>query len=323
MAYALRRPRLWYERSGEGEPLLLITGFTISSAVFDPVLELYEPRFDCIRYDNRGSGRSDSPLWPTSMPELAHDAVRLLDALGIPSAHVYGVSMGGMIAQELAIRHPERVRGLVLGATTPGGPRAVRPARAELTALGAAATKALSQPGRPWLGAMLFSPEFRRDQPERTRELLGHFAAHRARPRGITAHWWASVYHDTVSRLGQIQAPTLVMHGARDAMSPIANARLLAERIPDAELALVAGAGHAYALERPRESLELMTRWLGSREPIATGTAHTGITARAEPVTRALGLPIGALRTGASLLAIGAEKINGGRGDVAPDRRAA
>jgi pimeloyl-ACP methyl ester carboxylesterase len=91
------------------------------------------------------------------MPELAHDAVRLLDALGIPSAHVYGVSMGGMIAQDLAIRHPERAPGLVLGATTPGGPRAVRPARAELTALGAAATKALSQPGRPWLGAMLFS----------------------------------------------------------------------------------------------------------------------------------------------------------------------
>jgi hypothetical protein len=113
------------------------------------------------------------------------------------------------------------------------------------------------------------------------------------------------------------------MHGARDAMSPVANARLLAERIPDAELALVAGAGHAYALERPRESLELMTGWPGLREPIATGTAHTGITTRAEPVTRALGLPIGAWRTGASLLAMGAEKINGGRGDVAPDRRAA
>jgi 3-oxoadipate enol-lactonase len=162
MPYALRRPRLWYERSGEGEPLLLITGFTISSAVFDPVLELYEPRFDCIRYDNHGSGRSDSPLWPTSMPEQAHDAVRLLDALGIPSAHVYGVSMGGMIAQELAIRHPERVRGLVLGA---------------------AATKALSQPGRPWLGAMLFSPEFRRDQPERTASCWGT-SPHTARGLG-------------------------------------------------------------------------------------------------------------------------------------------
>jgi 3-oxoadipate enol-lactonase len=319
MPYALRRPRLWYERSGDGRPLLLITGFTISSAVFDPVLELYEPHFDCIRYDNRGSGRSDSPLRPTSMPELAHDAVRLLDALGIPSAHVYGVSMGGMIAQELAIRHPERVLGLVLGATTPGGPRAIRPARAELAALGSAATKALSQPGRPWLGAMLFSPEFRRDQPERARELLRHFAAHRARPRGIAAHWWASVYHDTVSRLGEIQAPTLVMHGACDALSPVANARLLAKRIPDAQLALVEGAGHAYALERPQESFSLTARWLDSREPIPAGEPHIGITARAEPVTRALGLPIGALRTGASLLAMGMERVNGGRGDVAAD----
>ena len=142
MPYALKRPRLWYERSGDGEPLMLITGFTISSAVFDPVLELYEPHFECIRYDNRGSGRSDSPLRPTSMPELAHDAVSLLDALHVESAHVYGVSMGGMIAQELAIRHPERVRGLVLGGTTPGGPRAVRPALGELRALGASSRSA-------------------------------------------------------------------------------------------------------------------------------------------------------------------------------------
>jgi len=310
--YALKRPRLWYERSGHGEPLLLITGFTISSAVFDPVLGLYEPGFECIRYDNRGSGRSDSPLWPTSMPELAHDAVRLLDALHIESAHVYGVSMGGMIAQELAIRHPERVRALVLGATTPGGPLAVRPALGELRALGAGG-----------LAAMLFSPEFRRAQPERTRELLRHFAEHQAKPQGIAAHWWASVYHDTVARLGEIQAPTLVMHGERDAMTPIANAQMLVERIPDAELAIVAGAGHAYALERPEESATMMTRWLDGREPVCTGTPRTGMRARAEPVTRALGLPIGALRTGASLLALGARKVNRGGSDVAADRRAA
>ncbi len=323
MPYALKRPRLWYERSGDGEPLLLITGFTISSAVFDPVLELYEPHFECIRYDNRGSGRSDSPLRPTSMPELAHDAVRLLDALHIESAHVYGVSMGGMIAQELAIRHPERVRGLVLGGTTPGGPRAVRPALGELRALGAAATGALAEPGRPWLGAMLFSPEFRREQPERTRELLRHFAEHRAKPQGFAAHVWASVYHDTVARLGQIQAPTLVMHGERDAMAPTANAHMLVERIPDAELALLAGAGHAYALECPELSAAMLTRWLDRRESIPAGTPHTGVRARAEPVTRALGLPIGALRTGASLLALGARRVNRGSSDVAADRRAA
>ena len=313
MSYVLTRPRLWYERRGEGEPLLLITGFTISSAIFDPLIALYSERFECITYDNRGSGRSGSPLRPTSMPELAADAARLLDALGVRSAHVYGLSMGGMIAQELAIRFPERVRGLILGATTPGGPRATRPALRELAALGRSAGGALREPGRPWLAAMLFSPEFRRREPERVLELLAHFHRHRARPQGIAAHWWATVYHDTVSRLGQIQAPTLVMHGERDAMAPIANSRELAERIPDAELALVPHAGHAYPLERPVESFELITGWLDRRGPIAPGVARAGLRARAEPVTRALGLPIGAARTGVSLAALAAERVGAQR----------
>src|SRR5215203_1071701 len=236
MPYALRRPRLFYERRGHGEPLLLITGFTISSAIFDPIRPLYEDRFDCISYDHRGSGRSGAPPWPTSMPELAGDAVRLLDALGVESAHVYGLSMGGMVAQEMAIRFPDRVRGLVLGCSTAGGPRAIRPTAREWGALLAAMAGGLREPGRPWLAGALFSDEFRREHPERVRELLRFFAAHRAPPHGATAHFLASVYHDTVSRLDRIQAPTLVLHGAQDAMAPIANARLIADRIPDAEL---------------------------------------------------------------------------------------
>ncbi len=304
MPHVLKRPRLWYERSGEGPPLLMITGFTISSAVFDPVLDLYEPHFDCIRYDNRGSGRSDSPIRPTSIPELAHDAVRLLDVIGVDSAHVYGISMGGMVAQEMAIRFPERVRGLVLGCTTAGGPRAVMPTLGELAALGGAMAGTLRLPGRPVLGAALFSPEFRRDQPERVLELIEYFTRHIARPQGMAAHWWATVFHDTVSRLGKIQAPTLVMHGARDAMDPLGNARLLADRIPGAELAVVPGAGHAYPLERPEQSLELFMRWLERHEPFAPGRPNTAFAARIEPRTRAFGLPVGAMRTGRSLTAL-------------------
>ncbi len=300
MPYALRHPRLYYERHGAGEPLLLITGFTISAAVFDPVLGLYSKRFECLTYDNRGSGRSGSPLRLTSMPELAADAARLLDALEVDSAHVYGVSMGGMIAQELAIRFPERVRGLILGGTTAGGPRAVRPALRELAVLGAGTVGGLRQPGRPWMAAALFSPAFRREHPDEVRALLRHFTRHRARPQGYAAHWWATVYHDTVSRLGRIQAPTLVMHGEHDAMSPLGNARLLAERIPDAELAIVPAAGHAYALERPEESFALLTDWLERRGPIAPGSSRTGLAARLEPFTRPFGLPVGALRTGSS-----------------------
>jgi 3-oxoadipate enol-lactonase len=304
--FALRRPRLHYERVGSGEPLLCITGFTISSAVYEPVLPLWSQRFDCITYDNRGSGRSSAPLRTTSMPELAADAARLLDALGEESAHVFGISMGGMIAQELALRFPERVRGLILAGTTPGGPRAVRPAVKELAAVGLDLAGSFRDPGRPWLGPLLFSEAFRREHPERVRELLTFFAAHGPTPWGANAHWWATVYHDTVSRLGRIRAPTLVMHGGEDTFAPIANARLLAERIPDAELAVVPGAGHAFILEAREASFATMTDWLDRRAPIAAGRPRRGLAVRGEPVTRALGLPIGALRTGGSLAALAA-----------------
>ena len=311
--------RLHYERHGRGEPLLLITGFTISSAVFEPVLDAYGRRFECIVYDNRGSGRSDSPLRPTSMAELASDAAALLGALGMDSAHAYGLSMGGMIAQELAIRFPERVRGLVLGGTTPGGPRAARPTLRELQALGAAAAGGWRDGERSWLARWLFSDEFRQAHPERVRELLALFGRHRATPQGVWAHWWASVYHDTVSRLGEIRAPTLVLHGERDAMAPISNARLLAARIPDAELVIVPRAGHAYMLERPQASLELLTGWLDRRGPIAAGAPRGGLAARAEPVTRALGLHIGAARTGASLAGLISDKVRRRRPHVASE----
>lgn len=245
MPYTRNHPRLWYERRGSGEPLLLITGFAISAAVFEPVLPLYQQQFDCVSYDNRGQGRSGASAWSTSIPQLAGDAVGLLDELGLESAHVYGVSMGGMIAQELAIRFPERVRGLILGCTTPGGPLAAQPALGEIATLLRQATNALRAPGRPWLGAMLFSSQFRRQHPDQVRELLGYFARNRTYGRGLLAQFWASVYHDTVSRLHRIQAPTLVVQGAQDALSPIANARLLAGCIPDAELVVVPGGRRA------------------------------------------------------------------------------
>ncbi len=312
MPYALRRPRLYYERRGTGEPLLFITGFTISSAVFEPVVPLHARRFDCITYDNRDSGRSGSPLLPTSITELAADAARLLDALGVESAHVYGLSMGGMIALELAISFPERVRGLILGGSTAGGPLAFRPSPRALWRMGRGALGAVREPGRPWLAPLVFSEEFRREHPQRVRELLANFTRYRPRPHAAAWHWWASVYHDTVSRLGRIQAPTLVIHGGQDAMDPLSNSRLLASRIPDAELVVVPGAGHAYLLERPEESYALLTDWLDRRGPIAAGRPARGLGRSLEPVTRRLGLQIGALRTGRSLVAAAAGRRSDG-----------
>jgi pimeloyl-ACP methyl ester carboxylesterase len=252
---------LHHERRGTGEPLLLITGWTISSAVFEPVLDDYARHFECITYDHRGSARS-SGTPPATMAALADDAAALLTALRIPRAHVYGLSMGGMVAQELALRHPARVWGLILGGTTPGGPFAPRLGPADVLAIARAGMEE-----RGLRAPLLFSPEFRREHPERVRELVRHFTAHRSSVAAIGAQTLASARFSSLPRLGRLRAPTLVMHGERDRLVPLAASRLLAARIPDAELAVVPGAGHAYALEAPQESLDLLLGWRERRLP--------------------------------------------------------
>jgi 3-oxoadipate enol-lactonase len=248
-----RAGQIYSERQGDGDPLLLVTGFAISAAVFEPVLDLYTEHFDCILYDHRGSARSLGGSSPRSMGGLADDAAGLLAALGVERAHVYGVSMGGMVAQEIALRHPQRVDRLVLGCTSAGGLRAARPGFRELAAL----------VGEPDLrAAALFSPEFRRAHPERVRRLVAPFRAHPTPRAGVVAQMAASALHDTCSRLARIAAPTLVLHGECDQLVPVRNARTLAERIPGAELAMVPGAGHAYALERPQVALDLLLRFM-------------------------------------------------------------
>ena len=256
-----RADGLYYERRGAGEPLLLITGWTISAAVFEPVLDRYAEHFECIVYDHRGSARSSgSP--PTTMAALADDAAALLTALRVPRAHVYGLSMGGMVAQELALRHPGRVRGLILGGTSPGGPFAPRLGPRDMLAIvrGSVAERGMRAP-------VLFSEAFRREQPECVRELLRSFRRHRSSAAAIGAQTLASAQFASTLRLGRLRAPTLVMHGERDRLVPLSAARLLAARIPDAELAVVPGAGHAYALEAPEESLELLLDWHRRRLP--------------------------------------------------------
>lgn len=294
--------RLHVQREGSGEPLLWITGFAISSEIFSPVIHTYAADFDCVRYDNRGAGRSPAPWRVTSIPELAGDAVRLLDALGIDSAHVYGLSMGGMVAQELAIRFPDRVRGLVLGATSHGGPRAVLPSpriAAALTSRGAPAAVRAELVGRA-----VFSEQFRAQEPALVQRYLGLLGQHRSSARGLVSHLTAATYHDTRARLGRITAPTLVMHGGADQLTPVANARLLAGAIPGAELAVLPGCGHGYLLEQPEESHRRFDAWLGARSPVTPGPPLTRLAASTEPLTRHLGLAVGMLRTGRSLTSV-------------------
>ena len=294
--------RLHVERGGTGEPMLWITGFAISSEIFTPVLPLYEQDYDCIRYDNRGAGRSDAPWRLTSIPELAGDAVRLLDRLGIDSAHVYGLSMGGMIAQEVAIRFPDRVRALILGGTSHGGPRAVLPSPRVLAALTSRTAPAALR--AELVGRALFTEPYRRDHPAEVRTALGLIGRHRVSGRGLVSHLTASAYHDTRARLARIVAPTLVISGDQDDLTPVANSRLLARLIPDATLAILPGAGHAYLLEQAAASHAAVRDWLAGRSPVRAGRPATGLAARSEPLTRHLGLQVGMLRTARSLTSV-------------------
>src|SRR3954451_11348545 len=285
---------LYYSRVGTGETMLWLPGFAISSKAWEPVLPHYASDYDCISFDNRASGRSGPTRRLISIPLLAGDAVGVLDALGIEAAHVYGISYGGMVAQELAIRVPDRVRGLILGGTTPGGPRATLPELTELVTLSRTMRRSS---GRYGLSGALFSDRFREEHPERARELTANLQSHRPPHSGVLAHLLASIYHDTVSRLDRIASPTLVIHGGADRMTPLANAQLLARRIPDAEMVVIPGTGHAYLLEKPEESAEAVLGFLRRRRPTAGRPRRTPL----EPLSRAWGLPVGAARTARSL----------------------
>ena len=151
---------LEYYVEGDGPPLLMIRGFTADCSNWgDRFLQPLQERFTCIRFSNRGTGLSDKPAEPTTIRQMAADAVALLDALGIERAHVFGVSMGGMIAQEIVLNHPGRVNGLVLGCTTPGGENAVA-ASPDVTALftPAPGLSRSDQTRRTW--PAIVSPEF-------------------------------------------------------------------------------------------------------------------------------------------------------------------
>lgn len=305
--------RLHVERTGSGEALLWVTGFAIGSEVFGPVLPLFAPHFDCVTYDNRGAGRSSVPLLPTSMPEMAADAVRVLDALRIDAAHVHGVSMGGMVAQELALRFPDRVRSLVLQGTSPGGPRSIAPPLRGAAALAVQRLPVPREARRRAAVAALFSPAYAAAHPDDVAAHLHRLGADRAGVRGGLLHLWASAWHDTVSRLRTLQAPTLVLHGELDVLTPVANARLLARRIPGAELVVVPGTGHLPLLERPEHVRDLVLDWLGGIGPVPPGRPLEGVRAAAEPLTRAFGLQTGALRTARSSLSAAARLATGRR----------
>jgi len=244
--------RLYYEVYGEGEPLLLIPGLSMNHLGWVDWVPVYAREFKVIVFDPRGTGQSSFPGGVEStMALLADDPAALLDALGVDAAHVYGVSLGGMIAQEMALRHPEKIRSLILGATTPGGPHSVPAEGWAVLAVVESKEQGITAPN--FLEAM-FSPAYLAEHRLDVIESLQRFPDYPETPPEVTAAQMQAVGgHNTYDRLPSITAPTLVLHGADDPLFPAENARILAERIPGAELILLEGARHAFFAEKQAE----------------------------------------------------------------------
>ena len=256
-----------YYFEGSGPPLLLISGFTSqASGWHDPFVERVQRQFATIRYSHRGTGTSDRLSGEITYRDLADDAAGLLDTLGIERAHVLGVSMGGMIAQELALNHPQRVLGLVLGCTACSGVNSeregvVRPAPEVLALLTPKPELSREdQIRRSW--PALTTPEFLESHPEVLEERLRRSLINATPVETAMRQMAAGQAFDAFDRLPSISAPTLVIHGDRDVLVPVENAYVLKERIRGAELRIVPGAGHLFTFELPEESAAAVVEFL-------------------------------------------------------------
>lgn len=230
--------RLYHELHGDPDapPLILLEGLGGDIPGWRRNVPRLAEELRVIAYDFRGNGNSDDPPGPCTIGTFVDDTLALLDELAVDRAHVYGQSFGGMVAQELALTAPERVRTLVLACTHMGPSRAVRPA-------GATAPKE-----EPWRA--LYAPGFPDRHAEHVAEDLRIGAAQPQHPAGRRRQWEAMQAFDSYRRLPNLRIPTLVLHGTEDRVVPVENGRRLAARIPGAELVLLEGAGHLYHSEQ-------------------------------------------------------------------------
>lgn len=242
-----------YETYGQGEPLVLIMGLGGGSSLWWRQVDFFSPEYRVVVYDSRGVGRTDKPDTPYSMDMLVGDAAGLLERLGIASAHIYGVSMGGMVAQELALRYPELVSSLVLGATTCGGGHAAMPSQETLQKLFGIMTLSPEEAVKV-ATSVTFSPTFIERHPDKINDWLIKGAESPPSPMGFKRQAEAAAGFDTYDRLPQIRVPTLILAGTADQLIPSDNSRILASRIPNAKLVLFEGAGHGYLWEAEKEA---------------------------------------------------------------------
>lgn len=249
--------RAFYVRRGAGEPLLLIQGMSGHHRMWgEPFLELLERDFEVIAFDHRGIGESGWADAPFTIAELAADAALMIEVAGWASAHVFGVSMGGMVAQELALNHPAAVRTLTLGCTF-AAPFAIgQQAPGPMAVMAAMNTRNAELALRTAFDVNV-SPPFRH-RPGNFEAFCDASLSTRVPVPVVAMQLQAALAHDTSARLPTLAAKTLVIHGTADQMIAPGNADHIAGLIPGARLELMDGVGHLFWWERPERTAELL-----------------------------------------------------------------
>jgi pimeloyl-ACP methyl ester carboxylesterase len=266
--------KIYWDEQGQGQPVLLIMGLGYTSAMWHRTRPALSQHFRTIAFDNRGVGLSGVPPGPYSIATMASDAAAVLDAAGVSRAHVFGVSMGGMIAQEFALLYPARTRSLILGCTAAGGPSAVR-AESKVADVLMARGGMTPEQAREAILPYIYDAATPREKID---EDIGVRQPWLPTPAGYMAQLLAILAWESYSRIAQIAAPTLVIHGESDALVPPGNGELIAGRIPGAKLVLLKHASHLFLTDQNEAAHQEILEFLLSHAVEEPGpkTARSG-----------------------------------------------
>jgi 3-oxoadipate enol-lactonase len=254
--------RIAYEVVGSGPPLVLAHGLGYARWGWEPVVPELAEEFTVLLFDNRGIGGSDIPEGPYSAGAMAADVMAVMDAVGIERAHLVGTSLGGMVAQEAAIRWPDRVDRLVLACTTPGGGRAFPLPERTLRLIAEAPLLAPEVALRQFVENAL-AEQTVAERPELVQRIYEKRLEFPPDPAGWQAQAAAGMTHDAFSRLHEIRASTLILHGTEDGVVDSRNAAVLEGEIPGARVVMFPGTGHLFFWEEPERFVEVVRAFLG------------------------------------------------------------
>jgi 3-oxoadipate enol-lactonase len=255
MAYVENQgAKIYWEEQGEGLPLVLIMGLASTIDMWHRTRPVMAKHFRTILVENRGVGRSDVPVPPYTIATMASDVKAVMDAAGIEKAHLFGISMGGMIAQEFTLNYPERVRSLVLGCTNFGG-RQVKPAAPKVLDILKARGLMTPEDAARSMAPFVYDANTPR---ERVEEDLRIRVKWFPKNEGYFGQLGAILSWESRERLPQIKAPTLVLHGETDELVPPENGKLIADLIPDSKLVMLKNASHIFMTDQPELSHQLI-----------------------------------------------------------------